>query len=188
MPPRPSPACSERERIAAVRAAVAGRVPGEGLEAKDRVAMLDALSTIESISGPGTHVTASGIATSERGVLLHRHRNLDRWMPPGGHVDPGELPPHTAVRETLEETGIAASHPAGRPLLVHLAVFASAAGHTHLDLRYLLTADPDDPVPPPQESPDVAWYAWDEALDIVDDRVGNALRSARANLGTSDDP
>ncbi len=185
-PSHPSSARSETGRIAAVRAWVAAREPGEPVEARDRVAMLDALATIDSITGPGTHVTASGITAGERGVVLHRHRNLDRWMPPGGHVDPGELPPQSAVRETLEETGIAAAHPGGRPVLVHLAVFASAAGHTHLDLRYLLTAGPDDPTPPPEESPDVGWYPWDAALAMVDDRVGNALRSALVHLGSAD--
>jgi 8-oxo-dGTP pyrophosphatase MutT (NUDIX family) len=40
-------------------------------------------------------------------VLLHWHRRLARWLPPGGHVDPGELPDEAAVRETREETGLA---------------------------------------------------------------------------------
>jgi len=184
VPEHPSPLSprSETARIAVVRTAVDARVPAEPVEAEDRDAILDALGAIDSISAPGTHVTASGVTTSERGVLLLRHRNLDRWMPPGGHVDPGELPFESAVRETLEETGIAAAHPDGRPVLVHVAVFNSAAGHTHLDLRYLLTAGPHDPAPPPDESPEVAWYPWDDALAMVDDRVGNALRSARAHL------
>ena len=29
-----------------------------------------------------------------------------RWMPPGGHVDPNELPEETACRECKEETGL----------------------------------------------------------------------------------
>lgn len=40
-------------------------------------------------------------------VLLHFHKKLARWLPPGGHVDPDELPDHAAVRETREEVGIA---------------------------------------------------------------------------------
>src|SRR5690606_18869145 len=40
-------------------------------------------------------------------VLLHRHRKLGLWLPPGGHVEPGELPDEAAVREVLEETGVA---------------------------------------------------------------------------------
>src|SRR5680860_823118 len=40
-------------------------------------------------------------------VLLHRHRKLRLWLPPGGHVEFGELPDEAAVREVLEETGVA---------------------------------------------------------------------------------
>lgn len=39
-------------------------------------------------------------------MLVH-HRRLNAWVPPGGHVDPGELPHQTAAREVLEETGVA---------------------------------------------------------------------------------
>ncbi|RLT58768.1 MAG: NUDIX domain-containing protein [Chloroflexi bacterium] len=42
----------------------------------------------------------------EGAVLLHFHRKLGRWLPPGGHVEPNELPDEAARRETLEETGI----------------------------------------------------------------------------------
>jgi 8-oxo-dGTP pyrophosphatase MutT (NUDIX family) len=29
------------------------------------------------------------------------------WLPPGGHIDPHELPHDAAVREVHEETGLA---------------------------------------------------------------------------------
>jgi 8-oxo-dGTP pyrophosphatase MutT (NUDIX family) len=38
------------------------------------------------------HITASGIVTGSRGVLLHRHRLLGIWVAPGGHIDAGETP------------------------------------------------------------------------------------------------
>lgn len=44
-----------------------------------------------------------------RVLLLHRtskHGN-GTWGPPGGNVDFGEDPVHAAIRETLEETGLA---------------------------------------------------------------------------------
>ena len=43
-------------------------------------------------------------------MLMIHHRKLGRWMPPGGHVDVDEFPCDAAVRETLEETGVRASH------------------------------------------------------------------------------
>jgi 8-oxo-dGTP pyrophosphatase MutT (NUDIX family) len=40
-------------------------------------------------------------------VILHPHAKLEIWLPPGGHIDPGELPDEAAIREVLEESGIA---------------------------------------------------------------------------------
>ncbi len=39
-------------------------------------------------------------------VLLIYHRKLQKWLPPGGHIDPNETPPEAARREALEETGL----------------------------------------------------------------------------------
>lgn len=80
-------------------------------------------------------------------VLLHPHRKLGIWLPPGGHVEPGELPDEAAVREVLEETGVAVE------LIGDLAVTAVgprqlvrprgvqleqiSPGHEHIDLVYL---------------------------------------------------
>jgi 8-oxo-dGTP pyrophosphatase MutT (NUDIX family) len=39
-------------------------------------------------------------------VLLHMHRKLGLWLPPGGHIEPNELPDEAAIREVEEEAGI----------------------------------------------------------------------------------
>jgi 8-oxo-dGTP pyrophosphatase MutT (NUDIX family) len=127
-----------------------------------------------------THVTASALVVGDRGVVLHRHRRLHRWMQPGGHIDPGEWPEQAAVRECREETGLVVRHPAAGPLLAHLDVHRAAQEHVHLDLRYLVWADGVDPVPGPGESPDVAWFSWEDASDMADESLAGALRSVRA--------
>jgi 8-oxo-dGTP pyrophosphatase MutT (NUDIX family) len=126
------------------------------------------------------HVTASAVVVGRRGVLLHRHRRLGRWMQPGGHVDGGEAPFEAAIRESVEETGLAMAHPPGGPLLLHLDVHPAASGHTHLDLRFLLVGEDDDPDPPPEESQDVRWCTWDEAASMADEALVGALAVARA--------
>ena len=45
----------------------------------------------------------------EECVLLVYHPRLNAWVPPGGHIEPGELPEEAAVREVMEETGVAVS-------------------------------------------------------------------------------
>lgn len=126
-----------------------------------------------------THVTGSGIVVGSRGVILHKHRRLSRWMQPGGHVEPGENPAEAAVRECTEETGLAVEHPPDGPALVHVDVHQASKGHIHLDVRYLLYAPDEDPAPPPEESQDVAWFSWEKAVDMADDALRGALDTAR---------
>jgi len=39
-------------------------------------------------------------------ILLVFHSKFNRWVQPGGHIEEGEIPEETAVREVYEETGI----------------------------------------------------------------------------------
>jgi 8-oxo-dGTP pyrophosphatase MutT (NUDIX family) len=90
-------------------------------------------------------------------VLLHYHEKLSRWLPPGGHIEPNELPDEAAVREVFEETGVypslvgdasidinAPDQPRQlcRPFGVQLADIRP--GHQHIDLVYLATGEPDE--------------------------------------------
>lgn len=126
-----------------------------------------------------THVTASAIVVGDRGIVLHRHRRLHRWLQPGGHLEPGEAPEEAVIRECVEETGLAVAHSAEGPTMVHVDVHQAARGHVHLDLRYLVWAPDEDPAPAPGESQDVAWFSWEDAADIADEALVGALRSAR---------
>lgn len=168
-----------------LRAAVARRVPADEREAACIVrflAELDRLTAPLDEHADPTHVTGSAVVVGPRGVLLHRHKRLGIWLQPGGHVDAGEAPWETATRETAEETGIAARHPAGGPRLVHVDVHPAPRGHTHLDVRYLLHAGDVAPAPPPGESPAVRWFAWDDAVAVADAGLVGALRALRPPL------
>jgi len=167
---------------AALADLLAGHRPADEREAEAISRFLSELSELsrpcDETAGP-VHVTASGIVVGRRGTVLHRHRRLGRWMQPGGHVEPGESPAEAARRESEEETGLALAHGPGGPRLVHVDVHEAADGHTHLDLRFLLLGSDDDPAPPPGESPDARWCAWDEAEAMADDALASGLRSAR---------
>src|SRR5579871_4695717 len=50
--------------------------------------------------------TVATFVVHESRVLLLMHQKLQMWLPPGGHIEPNELPDEAAVHEVLEETGI----------------------------------------------------------------------------------
>ena len=134
------------------------------------------------------HVTGSAIIVGRRGVVLHLHKRLQRWLQPGGHVEPGETPWDAARREAVEETGLAVElvgEPGEtQPVLAHVDVHGGPRGHTHLDLRYVLAGADAQPAPPPHESQQVRWFAWDDALAVADVGLIGALAAVRAQVET----
>ena len=53
------------------------------------------------------HFTATAFVIDDaKRVLLLWHKRLERWMPPGGHIEPDEMPEEAAIRECKEETGL----------------------------------------------------------------------------------
>ena len=126
------------------------------------------------------HLTASAFVVSSRGVILHLHKRLGIWVQPGGHVDLGETPEEAAVRETTEETGLRVRH-LDPVVLFHVDVHPGPRAHTHYDLRYVLVAEPLDPAPPREESPEVYWFSF----DCAQKRCEPALAPALAKLAKS---
>lgn len=166
--------------VAALRAEVVARRPVDERERDAVTLFVDALDDLarpfDEAASP-VHVTASAIVTGERGVLLHRHRRLGLWLQPGGHIEPGEAPWEAAVRETREETGIDVELFDLPPRVLHVDVHPGPRGHTHLDVRYHLTAPPVDPDPPEGESQEVRWMTWHEAITIADPGLEGVLRA-----------
>jgi 8-oxo-dGTP pyrophosphatase MutT (NUDIX family) len=64
---------------------------------------------VSSVLDDADALIAVAVVTSSRGVLLGRRRDGNPpWTFPGGKAEPGETPAEAAVRETAEETGVAA--------------------------------------------------------------------------------
>ncbi|MEN8114171.1 MAG: NUDIX hydrolase [Actinomycetota bacterium] len=133
---------------------------------------------------PG-HFTASGLVVSPdaSSLLLVHHRRLDRWLQPGGHIDPGDASPlGAAQREVWEETGITTEPLSGTLLAVDIHETPPRApepAHEHFDLRFALTAL-SETIAVADEVYDVMWVQWDD-LDSygVDDSVVRAAEALR---------
>ena len=51
-------------------------------------------------------LTVGACIVSGGKILLMHHTKLDKWLFPGGHIDPNETPDKAIVREVKEETGL----------------------------------------------------------------------------------
>lgn len=119
---------------------------------------------------PG-HITASAyiVAPTLDRMLLHFHRKLDRWLQVGGHDDGERHPALAVVREVAEESGLQQFDFYGEPVIFDLDIHPIPAkgnmpGHDHLDVRYLMIADPEQPLRPADgESQQLEWFTLEEA-------------------------
>ena len=168
---------------ARVRADVESRDPVDDRETQAIERFIDAYDLLaepfEMDSDP-IHVTGSGFVIGPRGVLLLKHKRLGIWLQPGGHIDSGESPWEAALRECREETGLDVGFAGpvdadGVPELMHVDVHPGGRGHTHLDLRYLIDGGDADPAPPEDESQEIGWFTWSDAIELADPGLQGAL-------------
>ena len=109
------------------------------------------------------HITCSSwVLNYERThALLVYHRHLNRWIQPGGHVEPFEKPRQGALREAMEESGISDLRLLDQKLF-HVSIMNFPKGkdgpsHLHFDLRYLIQAPKAASLSAPEEVGGAKW-------------------------------
>ena len=97
--------------------------------------------------------------------LLFKHPKLKKWVPPGGKIEPYEMPQDAAIRECFEETGIQI-HLIGTPSSLEKGLLAPqgleynpAEGifKAHLDFIYFGKTIENHPVG--QGEGEVQWFS-----------------------------
>ncbi|MFB6209046.1 MAG: NUDIX hydrolase [Candidatus Nanohaloarchaea archaeon] len=123
--------------------------------------------------------TAGCLVVEDGKLLLMKHSKLGMWLQPGGHVEEAETLEETAIRETLEETGIQPEfHPdfvpdtsyeeksfdLPRPFSVNLHQIRD--GHWHYSMLYLATKKSEQDASHFHEHDGIEWFSRQELEEL----------------------
>lgn len=173
---------------------VAGVAPFDEREELDRATTLQwirsgaPLFRIASPATPDKHLCVYFVLFDEarRTVLLVDHVKAGLWLFPGGHVDDGEDPRTTVLREAAEELRVDGEfHPlfGNNPLFLSVTKTRGAHSHTDVTFWFVLSADQNMPLEAdPREAHQVRWFALDEPAEWAHDRFDPHMARFRAKL------
>ncbi|MCY2960484.1 MAG: NUDIX hydrolase [Planctomycetota bacterium] len=188
-------ALREEPSTSFARALLAGwspRNPAQALERDRIVAWIDRYpADAHRRTRLEGHLTASVLVVDpERGAgLLTHHRKLGRWLQLGGHCDGDANLARAALREAVEESGIADLRIDPHPLDVDVHAIPARPGepeHWHLDTRFLVLAPPGCVEALSEESLALRWFRPDELVRIPTD--GSVQRLFEAAFGVEGQP
>ncbi|MEO6280764.1 NUDIX hydrolase [Roseateles sp.] len=169
----------------AIRAEIESIRPADDIEATHRaeaLAWVDSGAQLCRVAKPATpprHLVSYFVLVDGPLVLLVDHRNAQRWLPTGGHVEPDEHPRSTVVRELQEELGIAPAHDLQAPLMITCTeTVGHTAGHWDVSLWYVLNASSSQALSyDDSEFAGVRWFHRDELpLDRTDPHLSRFAR------------
>jgi 8-oxo-dGTP pyrophosphatase MutT (NUDIX family) len=110
------------------------------------------------IAQAGAVVFKSG-REAPRVLLVKARRNPQLWIFPKGHIEDGESPDETALRETREEAGVAAD------LLSRIGALEFESGKDIVHVEYYLVRWAADV--PSDEERERRWCSVEDAADLI---------------------
>lgn len=154
-------------------------IPYNEQEEKDKALILEWIRQNEnafSRENKVAHMTASAwVVNPERDkVLMVYHNIYDSWSWLGGHADGETDLLSVALREVKEEAGISKVRPVSEDIFSlesltvdgHVKKGTYVSSHLHLNVTYLLEADPEETLSvKADENSGVAWFSPEEALE-----------------------
>lgn len=152
--------------------------PWNQQEQQDQTELLRRLKSGESLldrENRSAHFTASAwVVSPQRDQVLMAYHNLyDSWAWLGGHADGEADLLSVAIREVREESGLVDVRPVLEDIFSLEILCVSGhekrgeyvPSHLHLNVTYLLEADPKAPVRcKADENKGVAWFRLDQAV------------------------
>ena len=144
----------------------------EGEHIKDVLAWIDSGAELYRISKPDNppkHLVSYFLLFDERNqsVMLIDHIKSGLWLPSGGHIEPGENPRTTVVREAGEELQIVADFETpfkDNPLFVTVTRTVGHGQHTDVSLWYIIAGNQDEQLN--YNRGEMNDYRWQKINDI----------------------
>ncbi len=155
------------------------------------------MSSQDASAGPvQRHYCSTAYVTQRKGgtprTLLHWHKKIGSWLPPGGHVEPNELPHEAALREVLEETGLKVTLEGGNepkeireknavalilPQPHHIQVEEIEAGkHFHIDFIFFSAVNETATMADHEGNGSLKWFDGKELRALPPDEIFNNTR------------
>ena len=153
-------------------------VPFNEQEEKDRKEILRRLKTEELYlrDNNGAHLSASAwvVSSDRKQVLMCYHNIYHSWSWLGGHCDGDRNLLRVAIREVKEESGLEEVRPVSENIFSleiltvdgHEKRGEYVSSHLHLNITYLLEADPNAPLHnKADENAGVKWFERNAAVE-----------------------
>lgn len=126
--------------------------------------------------------TIAVFVVKENRILLVHHRALQRWLPLGGHIEPGEDPISAVHREALEESGLRIELLLEKPLPVlpdvqvlpppvYMDIHPITGEHAHLGMVYFARPLGGELTLSESEHHAIRWFSGEEIAAATSDEI-----------------